>query len=259
VSGRPGIEVAAGPEDLAGRAARLFCHAARAAVTARGRFAVAISGGSTPRPVWARLAGPHHRDDLPWERIEFFWADERCVPPDHPDSNYRAARQTLLDRVPVDPARIHRVRGEAEPAVAAEEYDGELRRTLATGAGEPPRLDLALLGLGPDGHTASLFPGSAALESSRLAEAVPAAIVLPPVVDRVTLTPVALNAARQVAFLVAGASKAPAVRAAIEGPHDPARCPARAISPPGGRALWLLDAAAAAGLEDRDRPAAAAP
>ncbi|HUP19303.1 MAG TPA: 6-phosphogluconolactonase [Gemmatimonadota bacterium] len=259
MSERPWIEVAADLEDLAGRAARLFSEAARAAVAARGRFAVALSGGSTPRPVYERLAGPHHREEVPWARIEFFWADERCVPPEAPDSNYRMARETLLDRVAVDPERVHRIRGEAEPAAAARECAGELRRALDAAGEEPPHLDLALLGLGPDGHTASLFPDSAAIESDRLAEAVPAALVLPPVVDRVTLTPVALNAARAVAFLVSGGSKAAAVRAALEGPRDPARCPAQAIAPTRGRARWLLDAEAAAGLEGLDRPAAKGP
>lgn len=250
MTGRAWIETCPDPDALAARAAGRFAEAARTAVEARGRFAVALPGGSTPRPVFERLAEPPHRDSIPWDRIELFWTDERCVAPDAPESNYGMARGALLDRVPVDPARVHRIRGEdPDPAAAAAAYAGELQATLGSPGGGPPHLDLALLGLGPDGHTASLFPGGQAIGSSGFAAAVPAADTLPPRVDRITLTPAALNAAREVAFLVAGRAKAEAVRAVLEGPRDPLRWPAQAIVPTRGTARWLLDAAAAARLD----------
>lgn len=253
MSGRPEIVVCASIDTLYERAARLFADAARTSVAARGRFAVALPGGDTPRPMLERLAEPPHRDGVRWDRVEVFWSDERCVPPDAPRSNFRMAREALLDRVPVDPKRVHRVRGEdPDPERAAALYERGLRAALGVPRGAP-HLDLVILGLGADGHTASLFPGSEALlETERLARAVRASEpgIQPPIVERVTLTPPALNAAWEVAFLVVGEAKAPAVWAVLEGPREPSRWPAQTIDPVRGRARWLLDGSAAGRLSD---------
>jgi 6-phosphogluconolactonase len=177
-----------------------------------------------------------------WPRIEIFWCDERAVSPDHPDSNYGMARRTLLDSVSVDPARVHRMRGEIDPADAACQYEDEVRRV----AGDPtPRFDLVLLGLGEDGHTASLFPG-ARWDEARLVDAVEVPKLR---AARITMTPRLLNAARSVVFLVTGGAKAPAVSSVLEDPGSDA--PARRISPDEGTLLWMLDAAAASLLGRR--------
>lgn len=234
------------------RAARRFVQAARTATAARGRFAVALSGGSTPRPLFELLAQPELRESVPWDAVHVFWADERCVPPDDDRSNYRLAREALLDPVGIDPRRIHRMAGEApDPERAAAGYERELRETLSVTPGSLPHLDLVLLGLGDDGHTASLFPGADALrETDRLVVAVPASepSMQPPVVERITLTPPAINAAWDALFLVAGEEKAPAVAATLEGPRAPREWPAQAIDPVEGSVTWLLDGAAASGL-----------
>ncbi len=219
----------------------------QAAVAARGRAAVALAGGRTPREAYARLAEPPCREAVDWSRLEIFWGDERCVPPDHPDSNFRMAREVLLSRVPVPLANIHRLRGELEdPETAAREYEAVLRTTLRPLGDRPPRLDLVLLGLGPDGHTASLFPGTAVLREAR-------SWVRPAWVEqlqawRLTLTLPVINAARHVLFLVTGADKAPVVQAVLEGPRDPGRLPAQLVAPTEGRVEWLLDREAAARL-----------
>lgn len=227
------------------RAAEEVVARAEAAVRARGRFAVALAGGRTPQALHALLADPAapFRARVPWGETEVFFGDERCVPPDHPDSNYGAARAALLDHVPLAPARVHRWRGEdPDPEAAARAYEAELRAALGPGGGAP-RLDLALLGLGGDGHTASLFPGTAALAvTDRLAAANRV-----PRLDawRLTLTLPALRAARAVLFLVAGEEKAEAVRAVLEEEAD---LPAARVRPDDGALLWVLDAAAASRL-----------
>jgi len=245
------IVVCADKEALVERAARLVVEAAAAAVGARERFAIALAGGATPRPLYERLAVLPARDEIAWPNALVFWSDERCVPPDDERSNYRAAQEALLDHVPVREENVHRVRGEdADHARAASEYDRVMRWALGS-AGRPPRLDLVLLGLGPEGHTASLFPGSRAIaEEERLACPVRHAGDPEPHVDRITLTPPAINAARDVLFLVAGKSKAAAVCATLEGPRDPERWPAQTIDPSDGRVTWLLDIAAASQLAD---------
>ncbi len=213
---------------------------ARAAIGERGRFIVALSGGSTPHALYASL----EPRDLPWDRVEVFFGDERCVPPDHEDSNYRMVREALLSRVPIPHASIHRICGEMEdPEDAAAEYEADLRRSFGLGEGDWPHFDLALLGLGADGHTASLFPGSRALrERVRLVAATDDA---KSGLRRITLTPPVFESARCAMFLVSGEGKAEALRAALEGPRDPERVPAQIIEPRGGRLLWLVDAAAA--------------
>ncbi len=228
---------------LARAAAEHFVTLAAEAIAARGRFAVALSGGSTPYATYTLLASDDFAARVDWPRVHVFWGDERCVPPDHPESNFRLAEEALLSRVPIPPGNLHRVRGELEPEVAAQAYAAELR----TFFGAPwPRFDLVLLGMGDDGHTASLFPGLAALhETARSVVAVTAHYQDRPA-HRVTLTTPAINAARQVLFLVTGATKAETLRAVLEGPEG--LYPAQRIRPISGHLTWLMDAAAASKL-----------
>jgi 6-phosphogluconolactonase len=228
-------------------AAGALAERALAAVRARGRFAIALSGGTTPRRLYALLADPAEpwRARFPWGETEVFFGDERHVPPDHPDSNYGMARAALLSRVPIPPERVHRVLAEeTEAEAAAQDYERELRRALGAPAPEVPRLDVALQGMGPDGHTASLFPGSAALEER--ARLVAAPFVERLGVHRITFTFPILDAARAVIFLVAGADKAERVAEVLEGP--PGALPAGRVRPRTGELVWLLDAAAASRL-----------
>ncbi len=237
------MEIAPDAEALARLAAAAIAGRATAAAVARESFSVALAGGSTPRRTYQLLAEPPHRESVPWARVQVFFGDERCVPPDDADSNFRMAREALLDRVPVPRERIHRIRGEApDPVEAAAEYQAELRAALGPAA----RLDLVLLGMGPDGHVASLFPASDALEeTSRLALAV---VAPKPPPRRITLTLPALCAAAEALFLVAGADKAERVAEVLSG-REPA-LPASRVQPEGGT-LWLLDAAAASLLPKR--------
>lgn len=226
---RPEIVVVADRAALAVEGARRVAEAVRAG---SGEFRLALAGGSTPRDLYRRLAG----QNLPWTRVQLFWGDERCVPPDDPESNYRMAREALLQAIPIPPANVHRIAGERPPAEAAQAYAQEL-------AGCGDGLDLAIQGLGAEGHTASLFPDSPALRSERTVEAV---FVAKLGAWRITLTPRLLAAAATVMFVVAGEDKAEAVRSVLTGAHDPRRLPAQALR--GARCVWLLDRAAAAGL-----------
>jgi len=224
---------------LARAAAEHCVTLAAEAIAARGRFAIALSGGSTPRATYALLATEEFDARVDWSRVHVFWGDERCVPPDHPDSNYRMARQALLDKTSIPTENVHRIRGELPPDQAATAYQAELEAVLGAGG----RFDLILLGMGEDGHTASLFPGTAALhEQTRW--------VVAHYVDklsawRVTLTPVAINAAAHVTFLISGAGKAERLQEVLDGPHQPDVLPAQIVRPTDGRLLWLADAAAA--------------
>jgi len=229
---------------LADAAAGRFVAAAGDAIASRGQFIVALSGGSTPRDTYLRLATEPFVSKVLWSRVQILWGDERCVPPHHVESNYRMARETLLDRVPVPTAHVHRIHGEDDPATAAEVYEAMLRALLRTPAGA--RIDLVLLGLGEDGHTASLFPGSAAVhEQTRWVMAARAAAAS---MWRITLTPAVINAAVDVLFLVSGGAKAGILRRVLEGPRHPQELPAQAIAPSDGRVRWCVDAAAAADL-----------
>jgi 6-phosphogluconolactonase len=235
------------PDRLFEAGASIFVETALDAVARANMFTVALAGGSTPARMYARLVepdGPGVR--APWERTQFFWGDERHVPPDHPDSNYRMAHEALLRHLPIDGTQVHRVRGELpDTEAAAAAYDAELRTFFGVSPGAFPRLDLILLGLGADGHTASLFPGAAALaEKTRLA----VATVAPPASRRVTLTLPVLNHAARVVFLVEGSAKADIVAAVLEGPRDPDRLPAQGVGPDAGELIWLLDARAASQL-----------
>ncbi len=236
------VTVYANPGALADAAAAHIVRLAREAVEARGRFVLALSGGATPGATYVRLAQDDLAGQVDWARVHVFWGDERCVPPDHPDSNARMARETLLDRVPIPPENVHRIPAEQEPVRAAEAYERALRDFF----GEAPRFDLVLLGLGDDGHTASLFPGAAAIhERERWTLAV---YVEKVGAWRVTLTPPVLNAARQATFLVVGAGKAVCLREVLAGPYQPDTLPAQIVWPADGRVLWLVDRAAAAEL-----------
>jgi 6-phosphogluconolactonase len=215
--------------------------AARRAATERGRFAWALAGGSTPRDLYRLLAGEPCRSRLPWNAIHFFWGDERHVPPDHAESNFRMAREAMLDAVPVPPENVHRIPAEEPDAArAATEYEATLRSFFQVSAGEWPVFDLVLLGLGKEGHTASLFPGSPVIaERERL---VAAPWVEAQKTVRITLTPPVLNHARRAMFLVAGGEKAEALHAVIEGAREPERYPAQIVE---GNVLWMVDRAAA--------------
>jgi len=240
----PQVTVVPGPIELAAIAAAAVVESAETAVAARGRFTIALAGGATPRASYERLAEPPQRERMPWGRTFVFFGDERGVPPDHPDSNYRMAAEALLDRVPIPRERIFRMRGEASDG---DEAAAEYARTLATvfelRRGALPRFDLVLLGLGVDGHTASLFPGSPVLrEVFRSVTAVHAAAAIIP--ERITLTLPVLNAAAEVIFIVAGAEKAKVVKAVLA--DSSISLPAGMIQPPDGRLRWLLDRDAAA-------------
>jgi 6-phosphogluconolactonase len=218
-----------------------------AAVRQRGQAAMALAGGSTPRATYAELAAGHRQGTrpAPWEQVHFFFGDERMVPLEHPDSNHRMARESLLDHLPLPPGHVHAVPTEREPAAAARAYEEVLRQTCGSDAGTP-RLDLVLLGMGADGHTASLFPGTTALEER-------SAWVAPNWVPRlqahrVTLTFPVLQQAREVLFLVTGADKANVVREALRPRDGDPRHPAGQVRPAAGRLVWLLDEAAAAEL-----------
>ena len=229
------------PSALMRAAADEIVSAARAAADERGRFTWALGGGSTPRALYRLLAGDPYRERMPWSAIHFFWGDERHVPPDHPDSNFRMAREAMLDAAPVPPENIHRVRAEEPDAQrAAAEYEAALRSFFVPAPGEFPRFDLILLGLGKEGHTASLFPESPVLrERERL---VAAPWVEAQKTFRVTLTPPVLNHARRAMFLVSGEEKADALRAVLEGPREPERYPAQIVE---GNRLWMVDRSAA--------------
>ena len=240
---------------VARAAAVLFRSACREAVEARGTCFVALAGGSTPRGLYSLLAtDPSLRAETPWKDIEFFWGDERHVAPDHPDSNYRMAHDAMLSLVAVTPDRVHRVHGEQPDAVvAASLYEAELRQTFAADD-DVPAFDLILLGLGPDGHTASLFPGTAALDERR--RLFTANHVEKLGSFRITATFPLLNAARQVVFVTAGAEKAPAVRDVLQPQSDSPVLPARLVRPERGRLQWVLDRAAASQLAARSPRAA---
>lgn len=216
-----------------------------AVVAERGRALVALSGGSAPPGAFRRLCAEPLLGRVPWGQLSIIWADERLVPFDHEESNYRLARVTLLDHVPIPSEQVYPVATYYALARAAEVYDQQVAALLGANDG---RLDLALLGMGPDGHTASLFPGSPQLDAPPGTIALPVEGSPKPPPERVTLSAHALNRADHAIFMVAGADKAPKVRAALRGPYDPRSTPAQIVRPPQGHVTWMLDAAAAAEL-----------
>ena len=246
------LEVSASREALFEAAAECFVTAAAAAVRISGSFQLALSGGSTPRGLYTLLAGSRHAARVEWSRVHVFWGDERCVAPQDPASNQRVAREALLDHVPLPDSHVHAIRGDDEPAAAASRYEQALREAFATPVGPPrsapgARFDLVLLGLGEDGHTASLFPGSPAVREARrwvVAEQAPKLSTW-----RVTLTPLVINAASEVIFLVSGRAKAGILKRVLCGTREPDRLPAQAIRPRDGELRWLVDDAAASDLD----------
>ena len=249
---RPGVVVCADAAEVACAAARRFVEWAWQAIARDGAFTVALAGGNTPRELYRVLASAEFRSQVDWARVHLFWGDERAVPPDHPDSNYGMARAELLVRVPIPPANVHRMEADRpDLGRAAQDYEEILRRALPLDARGFPRFHLILLGMGPDGHTASLFPGNRRLrETSRW--------VSTPMVQklgarRMTLTLPVLNAARQVLFLVVGADKAEVLRTVLEGSSDPP-LPSQLVTVPEGCRTFLVGEAAAALLERRTTP-----
>lgn len=239
------IRILTTPQELFAAAAEEVVHAANQAVTERGRFTIALSGGSTPKNLFNLLA-TNAKSSLPWDRTFFFWGDERHVGPTDPDSNYRMADEAMLSKVPVPAGNVFRIPAEnPNAAAAAQAYEQTLRKFFQMETGIP-KFDLILLGMGPDGHTASLFPGTAALqEKSRL---VVANWVDKLKTHRLSFTLPMLNAAREVAFLVSGVDKAPVLKIVLEDDAPGEQYPSKLVRPTDGKLIWLVDRAAASSL-----------
>jgi len=239
------ITIVPDADALATHAADHFIELANEAAKQRGIVHVALAGGSTPRAMNALLAAAPRRERVNWTAIRFFFGDERCVPPDHPDSNYRMTRETLFDPLGIDASHVHRVAGEDEPQTAASAYDALLQREMGT----LPVFDIVYLGMGPDGHTASLFPGTLAhLDLTRccVANFVPKFNTY-----RITVTPRVINAARHVTITAGGAEKADSLAAVLEGPRLPDIYPVQLVAPTNGELHWYVDADAASKLRSR--------
>jgi 6-phosphogluconolactonase len=250
---KPEIQTVDNAEALYRAGAAEFVRQAGAAVRVNGVFTVALSGGSTPKGLYGLLAtDPTLRVQVPWDKTHVFWGDERHVPPTDADSNYRMAHEAMLSKVPIPPAHVHRIKGENPDArQAAEDYEQTLRGFFHSSEGQPPRFDLVFLGLGPEGHTASLFPGTKGLhEGERL---VVSNWVGKFYTDRITMTAPVLNNAACVIFLVSGGDKALPLKAVLEGPYEPEQLPAQLIRPQHGRLLWLVDQLAAHLLQGDQR------
>lgn len=246
-SEREHVRVVADESALAEAVAEFVVERAGAAIAERGRFDLALAGGSTPKAAYALLAAPPLRSRVAWELVRFFFGDERCVPPTDDQSNYKMANDALLAPLGIAESAVFRMRGEDEPHAAASAYADILRRELS--AGGTPAFDAIMLGMGPDGHTASLFPGHDPFEDD-------GALVRAPYVEkfaahRITLTPQVLNAARCVAIATSGTQKAAALAAVLEGPRDPGKYPISVVAPVDGRLTWFVDRAAAAQLGGR--------
>jgi 6-phosphogluconolactonase len=228
----------------------MFAQVTAAAVKARGLARVAISGGTTPKTMFGVLADPKkpYLAQVPWERLQLFWVDERCVPPEHPDSNYRMTKEAMLLHVPLPEAQVYRMEGELDPEVAASRYEAGIRTAFRLEGAETPVFDLILLGMGEDGHTASLFPHTEAInELSRL---VVANHVPQKDTWRISLTWPVINRGREVAFLIEGAGKTDVLQEVMLGTYDPEEHPSQLIRPESGRLTLLLDDAAAAKLPE---------
>jgi 6-phosphogluconolactonase len=248
-STKPEIQIVTNADALYQPAAAEFVRQVRAAVETKGACTVSLSGGSTPKGLYGLLANdPTWRAQVPWDNMHVFWGDERHVPPDHPDSNYRMANEALLSKVPIPPANVHCIKSEHPDAhQVADDYEQTLQAFFHLSAGQLPRFDLIFLGLGSEGHTASLFPGTKALHETR--RLVVSTWVGKFFTDRITLTPAVLNNAAGVIFLVSGEDKALALKAVLEGHDEPEQLPAQLIRPAHGRLLWLVDRAAAGLLQ----------
>jgi 6-phosphogluconolactonase len=237
------LEIYDNLEKLSAAAAKQLQDIALASTAARGRFLLALSGGSTPSMLYEILSKAPYRESLPWNSTHIFWNDERCLPPSDRESNFGQVDRLLLSHVEIPAENIHRIRGEEAPENAAQEYARTIRR-FASGENAWPRFDLSLLGLGADGHTASLFPGPITKKeqlSAVMAVSAPAGVQPE---KRVTLTPLVINLARRINFMIAGEEKAKAVEAAIMGSWNPEKNPTQRIIPEAGNLTWMLDAAA---------------
>lgn len=243
------VRILANANAIAQTAAAEFVEAALDAVRTKDSFSVALSGGSTPKALYGLLVNnPVLQAMMPWRKIQFFFGDERHVPPDDPESNFRMALETMLAKAPVHSKQVHRIRTEiGNAAEAAAEYERNLRSSFGLQVGQVPRFDLVLLGMGPEGHTASLFPGTQALKEKQ--HLVVHNWVGKLYTNRITLTPPVLNNAARVVFMVHGAEKAPALKAVLEGPCEPEQLPAQIVRPREGEVLWLVDSTAAGMLE----------
>lgn len=226
--------------ELSQRAAELFVALAKEAVAATGRFTVALSGGSTPKALFSLLVSDWFLPRVAWSKVYLFWGDERCVPPDHPDSNYGVARAAMLDKAPIPPQNVFPMPTESEDAERiAAEYQQTLREFFGLAEGGQPRFDLILLGMGEDGHTASLFPGTPALEETE--RLVTAHYVEKLRAHRITLTIATINQAASIVFLISGTSKASALREVLEGEYQPMRLPSQWIQPVNGKLFFMVD------------------
>lgn len=247
--GSPSRVLLSGPEEMAIEAANRIVRIGQGIFRQRRDFRFVLAGGTTPRRLYEILATPPFRSQLPWKRIHFFWSDERSIGPDHQGSNYHMAREAFLEKLEIPDSNIHRMQGEASDLnIAAYAYEETIRHHFGLGPESPPPcFDLVLLGMGADGHTASLFPGTQALwETVRWVVANPVPMLKS---HRLTLTPVILNQAAWLIFLVAGADKARTVAEVLEGPFKPEQFPCQMIRPVSGEFLWLLDEAAASCLQ----------
>lgn len=245
----PNFQIYANADEVARAAARRFAELARESIAANGRFSVALAGGSTPKRIYELLAAEDFGSALDWQNIHVFFGDERTVPPDHDDSNFRMANEALLSRVALPPENVHRMRGESDAVANARLYEDELRGFFGDDAAWPV-FDLVMLGMGDDGHTASLFPGTHALDMN--AAWVAANWVEKFDTYRVTLTAPAINHARQIMFIVTGAGKAERLHEVINGAYEPHRLPSQLIRPRAGTLTWFLDEAAAAKLQRKE-------
>lgn len=241
---KPEIQVFANPEVLTQAAATEFVRQANQAIQDRGRFTIALSGGSTPKSLYALLATQPWRDQISWNQVHLFWGDERHVPPSDSSSNFRMTQERLLSQVPIPHENVHRIKAENPDAqTVAAEYERDLKQFFQLSEHEFPRFDLVLLGMGANGHTASLFPGTDAVhEQSRL-------VVAPWVEElnthRITLTPPVINNANTIIFFVTGAEKAAMLKAVLEGQYKPDRLPAQIVHPTQGNVIWMIDQTAA--------------
>jgi 6-phosphogluconolactonase len=242
----PDVIICRDAGELSQKATERFVVLVNEASASSGRFTVALSGGSTPESLYSLLATPGFADRIPWPKVHLFWGDERCVPPDHPDSNYRMVRESLLSKISIPSENVHRMAGEKDPKLAAAEYEEQLIKFFRLSKGEAPRFDLILLGLGEDGHTASLFPESDALnEMQRLV----ATTYLPKLnAHRLTLTLPVLNESAEIYFLVAGKNKAAIVKELLGTDPTAAKFPAQRIQPADGALTWFITRDAAAEL-----------
>ncbi len=237
----PDVRILTNIDAIAKRAAQDFVQSATQAVSEKGSFTVALSGGSTPKALYSLLASDAAlRSQLPWDKMYLYFGDERSVGPDHPDSNFRMATETMFSRVPLKPEQVFRIKGEyKDTEKAAQEYEQALRASFKIGEGQFPPFDLVFLGIGNEGHTASLFPGTKALHETK--RIVVRNWVGKLYTNRITLTAPTINNAARVIFMVTGADKALAMKGILEGPYEPDQLPAQMIQPPNGKLLWLVD------------------